>query len=83
MAKRVNQLHLQFIIDPVAGTNRLRVASYSVDSDAGDGAMYPNTGTPDGAAKHPRDLTAGELSGTVQALLTSILDDAKTTEGIA
>lgn len=64
------------------GNWQLRYASYGQPEDTVDASIrYQSTGV-QVATPCPRDLTAGELAGTVQALLDACDAEIETAEGI-
>ena len=58
----------------------LRFTSYGAPSDDADASIEYRRVGPD---ESPRDLTAGELSGSLQAFLDARDDAYKATEGIS
>jgi len=79
MAKRVKDAFIQLHVDFAAGTKRLRVVGYSLDDTVDSDIMYHQNGSVEGN----RDLTGGELAGTLQAFIDACEQDAKDAEGIA
>lgn len=69
MAKRLHDVMIQLVREDVPGGSPwcLRVLGYGLDSDTDAGARHDPSGTVSPAP--PRDLTAPELSGTLQAFL--------------
>jgi len=84
MAKRVaSGVEVRIRFGGPAFTNpELYLTTYQLDDDADSSIVgYNPAGIPSGAAAR-HTLTAGELSGTLQAFLDSIKADIHTTEGI-
>lgn len=79
MAKRVKDAFIQLHVDFSTGSKKLRVVGYSLDDDVDADVMYRQAGSVDA----PRDLTGGELAGTLQAFLDACEDEAKSAEGIS
>ena len=65
MAKRTRNMIIQISYDPVSPTKDLRCASFTID-DSSDAAISYQ---PTGAIAGNRELTSGELSGTLEAFL--------------
>lgn len=72
MAMRTRNISIQLTYDPVDGTKRLRFGAFSIDDSTNAAASY----SPDGSIAGNRDLTSGELSGTLDAFLSAIKTEA-------
>lgn len=82
MAKTLNGVCRTMQVCWGDGTTRLRFIAIGQPKDTLDSTItYASTGN-QLANPAPRDLTAGELAGTVQALLDAIDAEANTVEGI-
>ena len=78
MAKRVKRIEFGLEFHIVNGTKMLTRTIYDVDDDGSAQGYQPL-----GALPAERALTAGELSGTLDAFLTACEQACKDIEGIA
>lgn len=80
MAKRVKALKVEIIIDPVGSDYDIVECCYELDDDTLSGVVYTNLSGPNPIGG--RAITSGELSGTLQTFLDSLVTDVETQEGI-
>lgn len=79
MAKQIQGGTIQITCSWPSGTPQIRFLSYTLGDD-GDAGITRNDAV--GVTGFPRDLTSGELTGTLQAFLDACEQDAKDAEGV-